>query len=435
MEWIVIIAAALAGLRAMNALRNVGFTITAANLSRAAALLSAAGGVINGMATAITNLARMVVANARISVNSSALDNIKSIWDSIPKNASVTLAAPSLNLAIVAMMGVNSTVAALVSNAASPAAFAPRLDAGLFFGVMAIVTVAWAAVRAISLAPVIFTAAAIPGNVLLVAAQITALWARARALATLPALFSASATPGNVAAVANQIVAAWARVRAASAVRPRFIAAGRASGRGASSIVAAWMRVVGMPRAWAATGIVSPGNVPGASASMVSAWMALYGMGRRWHGVATCNFSGASVSIPHGGSVTVGGSSGGDWYDPTNLFVTNPATPFTGRPYNPFVGIPGGGLGGGTTPPAGIGGNIGGINPQDYLDGGSIAPPNPGDFSGGFEEFSKGSGTKRRKVGTFGVGGSKDRHIHIEHDIFVRNEAEFNDLMDQILGG
>lgn len=400
--------------RALQALRRIGFLAQAAQLNAAAAALSAAGGILNALAVAINKLALMVAAIGALSVNSSALDNIKKIWDSIPKNSRVTLSAPSLNLVIVGMMGVNSTVAALRSNAGSPAQYSARIDAGLFFGIAAIVLTAWAAVRAVGLLVPAFSAIAI--NIAAAgAAAILAAWARVRVAAAVPVVFTATATPGNVAATASSIIAAWARVRSASAIRPLFTAmAFDTVTAGSAIIVSAWMRVVGMMRVFVAVGTVSPGNVPGASGAIRASWMRLYGLARSWHGVATCNFSGGFSGI--GLSVSYAPLQGG-------------YGPLPGPVVNFLNDIPGfGNFGTSGHPDIGLN-----TNPQ----GGDLSNPNPGDFQGGFGGYTGGQLTAKgfdpgKGKGPRGRRG--DKHVHIYDDIWVEDYYQLMEVLEEAMG-
>lgn len=422
---IVGLVAALRMLQALRALRAISFLPTAGQISAAAAALSAAAAVLQGMAAAINGLARQVASfGLRTRVNTSALDQLKAIWDSTPKNATATFSISTLDGVRVAMMAIGSTMAAIVSNLSTPAQFTARADTGVALGVFAAWLVSWIAVRAVGLALVTFTAIAInlasaPSNL------IVGSWVRVRAMSAGTVVFGVTATAGNVTAAANAIIAAWGRVRAAAAVRPRFTATAiNTVSAGAAMIVAAWMRVRAMPKTWQAVGIVSPGNVPGASARIVSSWRRIYGLARSWHGVAICSFSGGFGGISGPG----GGGGGGGWYNPGNLFVTFPPLPFTGRPYNPYVGTPGGGLGEGDVPPVGVGGNI---DMSDYFgnEGGKFSEPNGQDFLGGFARggpigtrgYSKPSVVKNRGGGV--------RHVKIYDDVWIRSEQDLIDIL------
>jgi hypothetical protein len=421
------LALMIAAWRALQALRAVGFARFGAALIAAAGALSAAGATLNLMAAAINRLAGMVAAMGRFKVNSSALDEIKKIWDSIPKSSTVRVSAPSLNLVVVGMMGIASTVATVRLNASRPATLFVRADVSLFMAGAAALMVIWGTVRILALLPPTFSAVAVTTAQFLMGVIITS-WARVRLAASLIVLFTATASPGTVAGVANSIIASWTRVRTASASRPFFTAMGSSGPvtAGAAMIIAAWARVRAMPKLFRSIGIVSPGNVPGTSAAVRASWMRLYGMARSWHGVASCNFSGGFGGVTGGGA----GGGGGDWKS-VGIFVAFPPATFgPGRLPN-LPSFPDPQLGGGNL----------GINPNDWVDGGSVAPPgNPGDFAGGFGgstggqlgkrgfETGKGSAPQfSRKPG--------ERHVHIYEDIWIRNEQELAEVLADAMGG
>lgn len=416
------LVAALRMMQALRALRALSFLPAAGQLTAATAALNAAAAVLTGMAAAINNLARMVATMGRRRVNTSKLDEIKKIWDSVPKNATATFNASSVNGVIVAMMAVNSTWVTIQTRLSAPANFSVRLDAGIFAVVVGSMAVAWGVVRASAMAVPVFTAVALAIGMAQMA-SITAAWARVRAMAGTAAFFFVTANPGNVPGVASQIIGAWARVRAAAAVRPRFTASGISGPvvAGAAAIVAAWMRVVRMPKMFRAVGTVSPGNVPGASSAIIASWRRLFGLARSWHGVATCNFSGGFGGIS-GGSVTTGG--GGGWYDPTRLFVVHPPATFgPGRLPN-LPDFPDPTLGGG---------NIGGIDTDKYFgnEGGKFSNPNPDDFAGGFATGGPVEGMRQAygRVPRMTTGYGGGHTVHIYDDVWIRNTEDLVNIL------
>jgi hypothetical protein len=423
---IVGLVAALRMLQAIRALRALSFLPAVASLTAATAALNGAAAAIAGMASAISQLARMVASiGLRTRVNTSAIDRLKAIWDSTPKNATATVQMGSVNLAVVAMMGINSTMAAIMTNLSVPAQLTARADVGLALGVFALLLVAWVAVRAVGLATVVFTALAI--NLASVGMNaMTAAWLRVRAAAAGTVTFGVTATPGNVSAVASQIVAAWARVRVASTSRPRFTAiAFNTVSAGAAMIVAAWMRVRAMPKLFRAIGIVNPGNVPGASARIISSWRRLYGLARRWHGVAICSFGGfGGVSLgPGGGGIgPMSPSMGGG-----NVDLKGGYGPLPGWASNLLQKIPGFD-------------DFGSVDMGDYLGGGD--PFYPDDFDGGFgsdgtfnEDFGGGF-AQGGPIGGYGRisaiktgGGHRGRTVHINEDVWIRSEQDLIDIL------
>ncbi|MER5252898.1 hypothetical protein [Streptomyces sp. NPDC002855] len=393
-----------------------------------AALLASSGSlkgvalVLGAMAIAVSGMAKTVKETARSTrLDTSALDRIRDIWNSVPKNTTTRLAAPSLNMAVVVAMGVSTTWATLQAKSGETATFRAECNIMAYGLITAGMLVIWATVRALAIMPAMFRAGAVPGNVLMAAQTLMMLWGRVRGLAAVPAVFRVTASPGNVAAVASQVIAAWARVRAAAAVVPRFTARGISGPvvAGAATIVAAWARVRAMPKRWMATGRVNPAGAVSGSARTVSAWRGVLSMPRSWSAVATVNVSGGFSGIT-GGSVNL---------NMPDLFVTHvPITigrPGTGPniPDFPDPGYGMGNWGAGDRDDPGYDGYQGGEQSgSDYF---------PDDFSGGFarggpigNRFSSVAGLTRR---------NRDRHIHIYDDVWVANQDDLTALLEEAL--
>jgi hypothetical protein len=383
---------------------RVEITASAA-LAAAAAALSGAGGPLLAMAAALTRLADNL---RNMRPNTGKLDEIKRIWDSIPKNgsASFNLNSP----ATVQLMGIGSTWAAVSGRSQ---AFNARAEIGAFTGPVAGIVIIWTAVRIIGSIPPIFRALAIPGNVPAVAGMILALWGVVRTMASIPAIFTATANGGAVNSAAAAIIAAWARVRALATVMPVFIAIaiGGPAIAGSIAVAAAWMRVMAMPRSWSATARVNPGPAVAGSSRVAAAWRALYGMPRSWSAVASVSVSGGFGGLGGGGAVTV---------NINKPFVTfQPATIGPGRLPN-IPDFPG----------------LDDFSPTSGGAGGTVSGGNfdPGDFAGGFENATGGPiGREAAEARARNLGGPSDRHLHIWDDVWIQSSQDLVGLISEAM--